>query len=586
MSPVPVSRRWVLRSAGAAGIVGSLGAIATADRQVWMLFNEQRSDGTSIVIEEIEVDLEAVLVIYGADGQIVAGEHVREDLRFSPGEATHQHEIPLDETLASSQEITIGVYEYDSGEEVRSESATVTLEGEETEVVDGQEPRRIDAQPDRGFNYPYYVYVPDLPVDDARPLLVDPVNTGQPSDDLDVHLESAQSKVSASHSPTRQIAQELQVPLVVPVFPRPQSEPVDSDHYVHALDDSTLSIESGTLERVDLQMLAMIEDAQERLADADYELRTDGVVLNGFSAAGTYVERFTALHPDEVLSVSAGGINGMVILPTSEARGEALPYHIGVADFEELVGEPFDPAAYADVGKYFYLGDLDGNDTIPFDDAWTSEEARQLALEVYGRDLHNDRFPFCRAVHEDEGADTVFRYYQDVGHDPRAASEDIVTFHERSLAGDSPEEIRPMLDGYPVPHLHAHVSFDPISPAPGEQVAFDASRSSVDEQSIVEYEWDFGNGDTENGQEAHHVFETTGGHAVTLTTTDDAGESYSSTQFVTVREPTPTSIEIQGGSNADTGGTPDESLPGFGIVGALGAMATGGYLLHRDRTED
>lgn len=76
--------------------------------------------------------------------------------------------------------------------------------------------------------------------------------------------------------------------MLVPVFPRPTS---NWQIYTHALDrDSLITTVSG-LERIDLQLLAMIDDARQRLKERDVLIGNE-VFLNGFSASGSFVNRF------------------------------------------------------------------------------------------------------------------------------------------------------------------------------------------------------------------------------------------------------------------------------------------------------
>ena len=125
----------------------------------------------------------------------------------------------------------------------------------------------------------------------------------------------------------------------------------------------------------------MVDDARQRLAASDYPV-ADGMLLNGFSASGNFVDRFTVLHPEQVVSVTAGGLNGMALLPLAEADGRTLEYHVGIADVEELTGQAVDLDALDDANQFLYMGAEDENDTIPYDDAWTDDDLREIALAV------------------------------------------------------------------------------------------------------------------------------------------------------------------------------------------------------------
>jgi len=277
---------------------------------------------------------------------------------------------------------------------------------------------------DGPFNYPYFLYTPQTVTEGDRPILVEPNNTGTSTVDFSEHREAARNSIENGFS--RAISDELGVPLLVPVFPRPESDPVNWRHYTHQLDTETMHISSGPLERIDLQLIGMIEDAKGRLSG---EI-SDQVMMNGYSAAGKFVNRFTVLHPEMVTSVTAGGINGMVTLPIAEDKGHTLNYQIGVADLESITGEPFDLEAFREVDQYIYMGAEDENDTLPAGDAW-SDDQREIARDVYGEDMQNDRFPYCESVYENVGASAEFRLYDGVGHKVTAEmNRDVVRFHK------------------------------------------------------------------------------------------------------------------------------------------------------------
>jgi hypothetical protein len=291
----------------------------------------------------------------------------------------------------------------------------------------------IEANPAAGFEYPYFLYAPDRDETESElPLLVEPNNTGTSTDDFSEHRIASRELLTRRR--TRTIADELTVPALVPVFPRPTSQPVDWTHYTHQLDVETLEIDSGPLERIDQQLINMIEHARTSLNERGYTVTDDGVLLNGFSASGTFADRFTVLHPDEILSVTAGGLNGMVLLPMEEIDGKELPYHVGLANIEDLIGQSPDLEELDATRQFLYMGGEDENDTLPYDDAWTDDDLKQLAREVYGDDMIEDRFPRCESLYQQAGIQATFKIYEGVGHTPRPAMEDIISFHEQTVA--------------------------------------------------------------------------------------------------------------------------------------------------------
>jgi hypothetical protein len=416
---------------GAVGLagIGSVGAAGAESADAAVTFEDQTTDGTEVVIAAVSTSVDVTYnvatdgheVTY-ARGELAAGEHT-------------QLTVTLDRLLTQDRPLEVSLYPDEGGEALAMDGAQVDL-AEGIEFVDGMDVTFVDADTDAGFNYPYYLYAPPVPTADAAgPILVEPNNTGTSTDDFRQHREAAReiAEGRGNGGSGRTISDRLGVPFLVPVFPRPRSEPVDWRHYVHQLDTETMQITEGDLARVDRQLIRMVEDARERLSTTAYDVR-DGMLLNGFSASGNFVNRFAALHPDRVVSVTAGGINGTAILPISEAEGHTLNYQIGIADLESLTGEPFDLEAFRDVNQFLYMGALDWSDTIPYGDAW-SEEQRAIALDVLGPNMQRDRMPHCQSVYEQRDVSAAFRIYDRAGHSPRPAIDDLVAFHRRSLAG-------------------------------------------------------------------------------------------------------------------------------------------------------
>ena len=74
--------------------------------------------------------------------------------------------------------------------------------------------------------------------------------------------------------------------------------------------------------------------------------------------------------------------------------------------------------------------------------------------------------------------------------------------------------------------------------------SFDGSGSSDSDGTIASYAWDFGDGNTGSGETASHTYGAGGTYTVTLTVTDDAGATDTSSQDVTVSEPSTGGITL------------------------------------------
>ena len=171
---------------------------------------------------------------------------------------------------------------------------------------------------DAAFRWPYYLFTP-LGVDDNRiskkpiHLLVLPNNTGTTSDDPSDHDRAA----LAGKSIFQLFFGDMDVAILTPTFPRPET---GWEAYTQALDRDTLATDLPGLQRIDLQLEAMIDDAAERLTRQGWTVDRK-VLMFGFSASGMFVNRFTVLHPDRVLAAAVGSPGGWPIAPVSEWQG-------------------------------------------------------------------------------------------------------------------------------------------------------------------------------------------------------------------------------------------------------------------------
>jgi hypothetical protein len=94
------------------------------------------------------------------------------------------------------------------------------------------------------------------------------------------------------------------------------------------LNRRTLATPDKRLHRIDLQLLAMIDDARRRLGARDMPVREE-VLMTGFSASGAFVNRFVVLHPARVMAAAAGAVNGMLMLPSSSLGTDRCSFRSG-----------------------------------------------------------------------------------------------------------------------------------------------------------------------------------------------------------------------------------------------------------------
>ncbi|MCF7805083.1 MAG: hypothetical protein K9N46_06890 [Candidatus Marinimicrobia bacterium] len=267
----------------------------------------------------------------------------------------------------------------------------------------------VDASPDSGFHWPYMLLIPDsiTSPEDGTPLLVAPNNTGRTSDSFAVHLEAANKYIHM----IQPVANQLHIPILMPVFPRPGSE---WRSYIHALDRETLTASSERLIRIDKQLVAMIKHAQASLGERLGPINPKSVFL-GFSASGMFVNRFVFLHPDAVLAGIIGSPGGWPLAPVSHYQKKKLRFPIGIADLDSLVGEPLNMERVRTLPLYFFLGDKDENDSVVYEDSYDISD-RNVIMELFGASL-TKRWTIAEAMYRQAGyTKTEFHLFSDIGH--------------------------------------------------------------------------------------------------------------------------------------------------------------------------
>ncbi len=263
------------------------------------------------------------------------------------------------------------------------------------------------ARPSHGFSFPYILQVPALAREAIVPhLIVETNNSGPISSEVEPHLAPASELARQGFG--GRVSRALRAPLLMPVFPR------DSKIYTHSLGRSTVLAEARDLRRLDLQLLAMVQDAKHRLAELGSPVHPK-VMLTGFSASAMFATRLAAIHPREVAAVVAGGLNGFVILPSERLSGAPLPYPLGVADMQQVAGKAFDFNAWREVPQFLFMGSEDTNDAVDYDDSYSAED-RQLIHQMLGRRMLPDRWQACERVYRDAKATARFTTYAGLGH--------------------------------------------------------------------------------------------------------------------------------------------------------------------------
>lgn len=173
-----------------------------------------------------------------------------------------------------------------------------------------QEPIFIPANPEAGFEYPYFLLLPKLKSSLEKHYLIVETNNSGVQSDFSIHIDKTRKEILGK-GPGPMVAEDLNMPLMLPVFPRNKDSVMV---YTHALDRDSMLLKNDKSERLDLQLLRMVEDARKQLAAREVIVE-EKFVMVGFSASGTFSNRFAILHPSSLLAVSSGAVNSIPMLP-------------------------------------------------------------------------------------------------------------------------------------------------------------------------------------------------------------------------------------------------------------------------------
>lgn len=299
---------------------------------------------------------------------------------------------------------------------------------------------RVPAMPEKGFKFPYYLAIPANTFkpenrNSKRYVMVDTTNVGAHS------LNETERKVlNELEGWKSNVAEKLWTPMLMPVFPRTNVGYYDGTEYnmvyEHAFDRDIALLhkklenpglrEMLTLEykkkgfdvndflKLDEQLVAMFDHAVEYLNRYGHNVETDKMFLSGYSASGTFTDRFTALHPHKVKAVASGGTLDDMILPLDVYKNENLIFPIGTYDYKHITGRNFNLKDHNEVARLIYMGKDDDNNTVPYSDCYGDIE-RDIIIRLWGINV----LPRAQALinlYGEAGGKGIFILDKGIGH--------------------------------------------------------------------------------------------------------------------------------------------------------------------------
>ena len=326
--------------------------------------------------------------------------------------------------------------------------------------------QKVSKNPDSGFHYPYFLYTPPanqvtdsgnstLDNIDPRPIVVG-FRTWDSSSERDQKVADARSALNGN-SKIRAIADELNTPAMIILIPSSTD-----DGRFELLNRDSLRISDGPYERLDLQIISMIDDATQRLADQPYGIANE-VHLDGFSNNDRLCDQLSILHPERINAVSGGG-DGFHTIPKSQYEGTlpvqsepemtTLEWPVGTAGLADLIGKQFNKQAWLDTALYYYIGAEDQGDNDKSDlyneyihaksYAFFGRQRQRLLVNIFGWDQVDERFRTSRRIFETLDVNATFKTYDGVGHSITSDMvEDVTDFHRQQMISEfSTEHVR------------------------------------------------------------------------------------------------------------------------------------------------
>jgi len=221
----------------------------------------------------------------------------------------------------------------------------------------------VKANPEKGFHFPYLLKTSKKTVD-ANYIVVESNNTGGHNKSIKSMTSKAKKSLEWVLGPS--ISKKLNYPMLMPVFPyaTKEIEKVLTNknkykYYFPQLDSDVLKIDIDKYKRIDLQLIAMIDDARGRLLKENNQNINEKVIMVGFSSSSLFSARFTFLHPDRVSVAIGGGIGGLLPVPAEKINGIDAIYPIGTYDFEKITGKKFDLEEFKKTPQFYYQGTKD-----------------------------------------------------------------------------------------------------------------------------------------------------------------------------------------------------------------------------------
>lgn len=337
----------------------------------------------------------------------------------------------------------------------------------------GETVYRVPAMPEKGFNFTYYIRLPqegmDRKNDNAsakRYILMDTANSGPGNEAATEYWVKDTLQNFGQYSVM--IANELNMPMIMPATPRTHVQYKDEHGEWNNIDEHSFDRDTARMEQLlklpsgdeirrnykelglnaedyinyDEQLVAMFKHATSYLNSLGENVQTDKMMLTGYSSGGTFTDRFAMLQPQYVKAIASGATLDDMVMPAAKKGDDDLIFPIGIVDYKTLTGREFDINEVNKIAKLVYMGKDDSNVTLPYQDAFGDVE-RKIIIRQFGEDTLQRAYNMMNFYHQ-SGGKAMFILDTGVGHwQSDEMTQYIIEFFKKNRSSNTPV--------YPIP---------------------------------------------------------------------------------------------------------------------------------------
>jgi len=275
---------------------------------------------------------------------------------------------------------------------------------------------------EKGYNFPFIlIYPADIDKKNKRKIFVESFNTAEYNKNnimpFKTQIKDAEGFASwicnSKDNAHSELYSKINNPVIIPIIERCDCD-YKEEFYTQMLGRNVLTTRNPKFKRLDLQVVAMIEDIKKELkADGLQPENKSGIF--GISASGVFAYRMAFLQPehfDWVLSLCS---NGLMPLPKETFNNNTLIYPLGNADYKQITGKTFNAQTYSEIQQFISVGKEEDNKKYNivrtgvlnspeisklWKDTYGEETTLQERFKIIARELHNFSPNICAEIGE------------------------------------------------------------------------------------------------------------------------------------------------------------------------------------------